>query len=93
MFVIVREIVAKCTENQEGVQVSKVCLDGIKKSETVRVSFDGIVNVTEDFIYGFLGTVATANKQYLKQIKYVRIENRIRSKIKVFYQKMGHKTC
>ena len=70
MFICVRSLVDKCTENSEGVTVYEK-VSPFLGNENVRVSFDGVVNVSEDFLCGFLGSVIQKNKESYKTITYV----------------------
>lgn len=90
MYVLVRDYVGKCTERSEGEKIYQLVKPCLKGKETIRIDFDGIQNVTDDFIYGFLGSVITKNRNAFKRIFYVRSKTYIRTKIRDFSKKMGY---
>lgn len=87
MYLLVRNVVSKCTERSEGVSVFKECEESLQQGVDIRVDFDGIINVSEDFVYGFLGQVAEGHN--FKQICYVRIQSHILTKFKKFAKAVG----
>lgn len=82
MYLLVRSVVHKCTERNEGVLIYEQCKRTLQSGSDIRVDFDGIVNVSDDFVYGFLGEAA--KKHSLKQIYYVRVQSHILTKFKRF---------
>lgn len=83
MYLIVKDLVPKCTESYEGNCLYDACIGALVQKENVRISFSGIGNVTEDFLFAFLGSIKKSiPKDSFKNISYVRIESHIFGKIK-----------
>ena len=89
MYILILDVVPKCTENIEGLKLYRSIRNDLKKDKNIRVDFHGIVNITDDFLNGFLGTVAEKNNAQLKNISYVRIKSHIHTKIKSFSKSCG----
>lgn len=81
MYVKVKDIVGKCTEKSEGMLIYQQCQCSLSQHEMVNVDFDGINNVTDDFVFGFLGPFSQ-DKEGINKIHYVRIQAYIRNRFK-----------
>lgn len=80
MYIRVKDIVTKCTERSEGLRICEKCQEP-DESTMIKIDFEGIVNVTDDFVFGFLGPLAS-NKEVINRIHYVRIQAYIKTKFK-----------
>lgn len=82
MYIKVRDIVPKCTERSEGILIFNECLCSIGSTEYISIDFDGIQNVTDDFVIAFLGQLAGKDKTAINRIQYVRVQTYIKTKFK-----------
>lgn len=82
MYVKVKDIVEKCTEKSEGLIIYQHCQCYITDECLIKIDFEGIVNVTEDFVFGFLGQFSGQEKEVIKRIQYVRVQTYIKTRFK-----------
>ncbi|CAG5001943.1 hypothetical protein DYBT9275_02772 [Dyadobacter sp. CECT 9275] len=87
MYILVRDVVEKCTENCEGVKLSQIC-EKANAAESIKVDFFGIIQVTDDFLFGFLSQLKNTETS-LTQLQYVRTPAYIRRKIQKVCQVVG----
>lgn len=80
MYIKVIDIVPKCTEKSEGLLIYKNCCDS-QDSRLIKLDFDGVINVTDDFVFAFLGAAAK-NENLIDRIQYVRIKTYIKNRFK-----------
>lgn len=79
MYIFVKDVVEKCTEKQEGARLGEVCQ--CSKNEALRVDFHGVMNVTEDFVCGFLNGFHNFTET---KISYVRTKPFIKKKFQKY---------
>lgn len=82
MYVKVKDIVEKCTEKSEGLIIYQHCQSFQGDECLIKIDFEGIVNVTEDFVFGFLGQFSGQEKEIIKRIQYVRVQTYIKTRFK-----------
>lgn len=82
MYVKVRDIVEKCTEKSEGQTIYQHCQCLNDNESLIKIDFEGVVNVTEDFVFGFLGQFSGQDKEVINRIQYVRVQTYIKTRFK-----------
>lgn len=81
MYLKVKDIVNKCTEKSEGLLVYEHCRCSMDSECIIKVDFDGVFNVTDDFVFAFLGSFQQ-DKAVINRIQYVRAQTYIVTKFK-----------
>lgn len=81
MYIRVRDIVPKCTEKSEGILVFQNCQASLS-DRMISIDFDGVINVTDDFVFALLGAIAKEDQTTINRIHYVRIQTYIKKRFK-----------
>ena len=82
MYVKIKDVVHKCTERSEGERVFNAFDTCVTDCGCISLDFYDIVNVTEDFIFALLGSIAKQDAQAIIRIQYVRAHGHIKTKFK-----------
>jgi hypothetical protein len=81
VYIKVRDIVSKCTEKSEGIRVYEKCQYSLSEN-IISIDFDGVMQVTDEFVFALLGEIAKQDKTVINRIQYVRIQTYIKTRFK-----------
>lgn len=82
MYIKVTDIVSKCTEKSEGILIYEQCRVSLSNHKLVSIDFEGVINVTDDFVFALLGAIAAQDKTIINCIQYVRTQTYIKTRFK-----------